>query len=764
MRIKVTADTTNARAGMAALSQSFYIAGGAASRFGTATRASFVGIALGAQAIAATKLFDFIMKSSKLFLEFNDTLARTKAILQDSNGVAAGFAGLEIEIMKIGRTTRFTANEVAQAANKLAIAGVAAEEMVSDEALRNLVEFAIAGGVDIQTATDIGIAGVKAFGMEMTELGYVSDILTKTFTRANVDITSLGEGLKFAAPVAKSAGVNLEETAAAIGALGNAGLRGTVAGTGLRMAINKLLKPTFDANRAMQDLGMNVRVLSPTGLAAEESLKSVTRQLDRAGKEATQLTDEMKMLNGQMNDLSIEQKANTLAIAQIRERAFRQSRELTTQEIEQIQRMEDGNRALRLSEQELDLTRAIKGRSQQKAIDQEKELKATSTDLLRTVEQQTVGITSLGDMLDQLSDASATTTQVLEIFGVRGGTAIASLLTQRESFHELVEMNNNAAGATAAYTASLQESVEAGGSATEALKLFISALEESMLPVGEAFVSMMTKITDALKGPLTDAIKANQPAFEELAKSVGVLFHVMGALFIDALPDIINIAKGLIPVFMILAGVFRLLLAVFAPVFQLLGGIMDLLMGIGTLIVGIFTADMGMMKDGLKQAGSGALDTIIGGGLTAAMVMTGGGSAVATTGARVGLGAMLKGAGAKGAAKATTSLTGQAVMGANTGLGSGATMLADGGFVNGPTSAIVGEAGPEVVIPLSPSKAGRANQLMSEAGMGGSTISIGDIVINGGRNISADEVRAMMHSELPKILVQGTRTGLRGSF
>ena len=42
--------------------------------------------------------------------------------------------------------------------------------MISDGALENLVKFAIAGGVDITTATNIGIAGVKAFGMEMTQL------------------------------------------------------------------------------------------------------------------------------------------------------------------------------------------------------------------------------------------------------------------------------------------------------------------------------------------------------------------------------------------------------------------------------------------------------------------------------------------------------------------------------------------------------------------------------------------------------------------
>ena len=265
---------------------------------------------------------------------------------------------LDTEVKAIGASTRFTASQVGEAANMLAIAGVTADEMISDKALENLVKFAIAGGVDITTATNIGIAGVKAFGMEMTQLGHVSDVLTRTFTRSNVDIVSLGEGMKFAAPVAHSAGLAIEETAAAIGALGNAGLRGTVAGTGLRMAINKLLKPTFDSQKAINDLGLTVQVLSPAGESAKHALKGVTSQLDRTKKQTSSLSDEIRMLNGQLTDLSIEQQANSLAIEQIGARAARQNRELTDQEISQINRLTEANDSLRLNEMSLDLERA----------------------------------------------------------------------------------------------------------------------------------------------------------------------------------------------------------------------------------------------------------------------------------------------------------------------------------------------------------------------------------------------------------------------
>ena len=764
IEVDVAARTGQARRAMSHLSQSFYIAGGAASRFGTVTRASFAGIVAGAAAFAAVKFTDEIVKASKLFVEFNDTLARTRAILSDSNGVAKGFANLKEEILRVGRTTRFTASEVGEAANKLAIAGVSAEEMVSDKALENLVKFAIAGGVDIETATNIGIAGVKAFGMEMSELSVVSDVLTKTFTRSNVDIVSLGEALKFAAPVAHSARIGIEETAAAIGALGNAGLRGTVAGTGLRMSINKLLKPTFDAQRAMNDLGLNVRVLSPSGQAAEAAFKSVSNQLDMASKEAAELTDDLKILNDQMTDLSIEQKRNSLAISQIRERAARQNRDLTDQELEQIDRLEKANKDLQMSEEELSLQRMITARDAKKAADNEKALNKEAQDLSRTIEQQTIGITSLGDVLDQLASSGATTTQILEIFGVRGGTAMASLLSQRESFHDLVKLNEDAAGATAQFTASLQEQVEAGGSARERLLLFNSAIQEALLEVGEPFIIMLTKVADILKGPLSKAIKANTPAFKELGRMVGELFIVMGGLFIDAMPDIIQILKGLVPVIMIIVTAFRILLAVIAPVFQVLSGIYNLVAGIAEVAYQAFVkGDMTAAYKAGKRAGVGVKD-ILEGGLSVAL-----GGGLMKAGKAFGAGGFGKGmrfgAGSMaGSLPASATQFGGSFEGSGFGmggLGSGTMQtFAYGGMVNSPTVGLVGEAGPEVIIPLSASKRGRANELMNQAGLGG--ITIGDIVINGGSNLSAGEVRAIIRQDLPPILRQEMMRGRAG--
>jgi len=763
-RLKINLDTKQARANLNALSQAFYIAGNSASRFGTVARASFKGIAIGAAAFGATKMTQFLRTSVETFIEFNDTLARTGAILGATGG---DLDRLEKKIRDVGKSTRFTAAEVGEAANKLAIAGVTRDEMIDDGALENLVKFAIAGGVDIQTATNIGIAGVKAFGMEMSQLNIVSDVLTKTFTRSNVDIVSLGEGLKFVAPVAFSAGISIQETASAVGALGNAGLRGTIAGTGLRMAINKLLKPTFDATRAMNDLNLNVKVLSPAGQAAENRMRSLTIELDRAGKESMMLKTELQALNDTLTETSINQQKNNLAIAQIRARASQQNRDLTEQELKTISRLEEANSALALTEQQLNLDRTIQQHQLQKLTTTEKELKEESTDLLRTIEQQTVGITSLGDVLDQLSASGATTTQILEIFGVRGGTAIASLVSQRDSFHELVAMNHDAAGATDAYTDSLQRSVADGGSALESLRLFVSKITDAMIEIGKPLTEMLTALTNAFGDQIMNAISDLMPEIKKLGEelAIGIAFSL--PLILDALPDIIMLMRALVPVIMIVAIAFRILMALIEPFAKVLVGIFEIIRAVVEAVNHIKDGEFKKAGAALKEGGLSGLKNIASGGAAIALgAATGGLSRVGKLGMmnRAGSGAIgPRMAGGK-FATSTTNMRGAKALGT----AGGSMALPEfhtGGIISQPSVVSAGERGPEAIIPLGNNSrdAMNRNKVMMESGLsgsGGGNITIQNMNVS--TDISKFELERMVKTAFTQVINTSSRRGGRG--
>lgn len=750
VEIMVAANASRAKAELSTLGRSLTVAGGHFARMGTMASMSFKAIALAAPVVALAATARFVQKSALLFVGFNDTLMRTKAILAGPGGVAPGFDELNDKIREVGRSTRFTATQAGQAANSLAVAGVTADEMISENALENLVKFAIAGGVDIQTATDIGIAGVKGFGLEMEELSRVSDVLVQTFTNANVTIVGLGEALKFAAPISAAAGIEIEETAAAIGALGNAGIRGTIAGTGLRMSMNKLLKPTFDARTAIESLGLDVFVLTDAGVTAKRALDGVRGEMTRTKMVTDSLSVSIKQLDNDMSDMSLEQRKNSLAIQQIRLRASRENRALTEAEEKQVNRLEMANSDLAIQQEELSIESTVLRRKQSELTTTYKELEKEGKDLNKTVELQTTGITSLADMLDQLNAAGATTAQVLEIFGVRGGTAMQALLAQTDAFHELAEANRNAEGRTMQFSEILRTS------AHEQMLLFRSAIEDTMITLGGPFMFAMVDALNKMKGPLTDALNQQEEAVTAAGEAFAEGLVVAIQELITNMPLLIELFMLLMESLPNLIKLFKLLFFIMQPVIFVIDGITSMMSGLGEIGEGNF-------GQGLLNFFRGLFDLLIGiaglmnpitRGIAAITGSSIGGEAgVAAQKIITGIGGGAAAGAAIGAAGGPIGMLGGAIIGGAIGIG--AAFLADGGIVQKPTLAVVGEAGPEAVIPLSQARGMSPAGLPGGGNIGGG-LTIGQLTV--GANLEPSQVKRMIEHVLPGIL----RRELRG--
>lgn len=172
--------------------------------------------------------------------KFEQAMSGVHAILLDAT--AAEMMQLEALAKQLGRTTVFTATQAATAMQLLARAGFKVSDTL--EALPAILNAAAAEGIDLATATSIVASNVRAFSMRASEAAHVADVLALASANSNTTMVSLGESLKFAAPFAARLGIGFEETAAALGLLGDAGLRGTIAGTALKNMMIKLSKPS----------------------------------------------------------------------------------------------------------------------------------------------------------------------------------------------------------------------------------------------------------------------------------------------------------------------------------------------------------------------------------------------------------------------------------------------------------------------------------------------------------------------------------------
>lgn len=206
-----------------------------------------------------------MVKLLKPGVAFEQTLVNASAKFgKGAERGTAAFTMLEDAARRTGATTEFSATQSAEALNFLAMAGFNAEQAVA--ALPGVVDLATAAGVELGEATDIASDALGSFGMmtdDPIELGKnlqrVNDILAKTTTTANTTMQDMFETIKDGAPVAISAGSDIQTFAALTGELANAGIKGTKAGTTLKNMFLSLSAPGRKAQSVLDGLGVNTK-------------------------------------------------------------------------------------------------------------------------------------------------------------------------------------------------------------------------------------------------------------------------------------------------------------------------------------------------------------------------------------------------------------------------------------------------------------------------------------------------------------------------
>jgi TP901 family phage tail tape measure protein len=165
---------------------------------------------------------------------FDAELRKAAAI----EGGAGSFGILKKEIEAVASVAAGTPTEVAALATALSRAGFSAKE--TTDSLRGIVLGAEATSVSFAEMGSIAADNMRAFGLQTAETGRVVDILTQTANKSNQTVLDLGESMKYAAPIARTLGVPIDDLAGALGLLANNGIRGSDAGTALRTGLTRL--------------------------------------------------------------------------------------------------------------------------------------------------------------------------------------------------------------------------------------------------------------------------------------------------------------------------------------------------------------------------------------------------------------------------------------------------------------------------------------------------------------------------------------------
>lgn len=236
-----------------------------------------------------------VVKTGK---EFEKTMSGIKAILQPTG---AGFEALEAQARALGATTAFTATQAGEAFTELGKLGFDTNEIIASSA--DVLNLAAAASTDMATAAAATAKTLNQFNLEATDAAHITDVIAKASSSSAIDIYNFQEAMKIAGGVASGFGVSVEDATATISALADAGLEGTIAGTGLSRMLVEMGKTGSKANKLLVSLNAEngtfvekLEAISKEGLTTGEIITTFGQIAGKSAIAVLNNTDKVKEL------------------------------------------------------------------------------------------------------------------------------------------------------------------------------------------------------------------------------------------------------------------------------------------------------------------------------------------------------------------------------------------------------------------------------------------------------------------------------------
>ena len=269
---------------------------------GTTTKGfAKMALGIGAAVAAFRKINRVVSGAIRTFREFEFQMAKTRAI---SGASEKDFKKLSTTAQDLGRSTFFTATQVAQLQTNYAKLGFTTREILNAQEATLLL--ATATGSDLGRAAIVAGAAVRGFGLDASETTRVVDVMTLAFNSSALDIEKWQTSMTKVAPIAAGMNIPLEDTAAIMGTLTDAGIEASIAGTSMRNIFLKMKDASSDLS---QFLGFTVnssvdlaKALEKLGAASDTTLDGLVniRQVAafsvmvKGRKRVEKLTEELR--------------------------------------------------------------------------------------------------------------------------------------------------------------------------------------------------------------------------------------------------------------------------------------------------------------------------------------------------------------------------------------------------------------------------------------------------------------------------------------
>ena len=209
--------------------------------------------------------------STEEAISFENQMLRVKAVT-GANQVE--FAALAVKARELGESTVFSATQVSEAMKDMGMAGWNTQQIL--EGIGPVLDLAAASETDLALTSKVVTGNINAFGLEASDAAMVTDILAKAAMDSKVDIDTLGESLRYAAPMANALGYTLADVSGIMGLFGDSNIGASQSGTTLNAVLRDLVKLTKkDAAPIFEKLGIKAFDLQGNMKPLAEIIKSI---------------------------------------------------------------------------------------------------------------------------------------------------------------------------------------------------------------------------------------------------------------------------------------------------------------------------------------------------------------------------------------------------------------------------------------------------------------------------------------------------------
>lgn len=213
---------------------------------------------------------------------FTDTINKMQGVLGRTSGDMGDITSKARELGRDFTLPATSANDAATSMFELTKAGFSAQQAM--DAARGSLQLSAAAGISAADASYITGTALNAFGLQATDAAKVTDVLANAANLFPGDMQDFGYSLSQGGAVAKSFGINIEDTTTALGFLAKAGIKSSDAGTLIKTMLLSLTDQGKPAQAAIKDLGLELYDQNHQF----KGIEYVYKRLNQASKEMTQ--------------------------------------------------------------------------------------------------------------------------------------------------------------------------------------------------------------------------------------------------------------------------------------------------------------------------------------------------------------------------------------------------------------------------------------------------------------------------------------------